>query len=70
MVSFPDMLKARELNLEAEQRRERILPLRMTFPRPRSRAPGELPTAEESEEPDPFPNHDKIVCQGYTHIRF
>jgi CBS domain-containing protein len=54
MVSFPDMLKARELNLEAEQRRERILPLRMTFPRPRSRAQA-VPTVEESEEPQSIP---------------
>ncbi len=54
MVSFPDMLKAREINLEAEQRRERILPLRMTFPRPRSRAQV-VPTAEESEEPQSIP---------------
>ena len=54
MVSFPDMLKARELNLEAEQRRERILPLRMTFPRPRSRAQV-APTDEESKEPQSIP---------------
>lgn len=33
MVSFNDVLRARALNLEAEQRRERFLPLRMAIPR-------------------------------------
>ena len=33
MVSFNDLLKGRALNLEAEQRRERVLPLRVVFPR-------------------------------------
>jgi CBS domain-containing protein len=44
MVSLHDLLKARSHNLEAEQRRERILPLRIAFPRSRSR-----PQATESE---------------------
>jgi len=35
MVSLNDLLKARAHNLEAEQRRERILPLRFAFPRSR-----------------------------------
>jgi hypothetical protein len=48
MVSLHDLLKARAHNLEAEQRRERILPLRISFPRSRTR-----PQATESEsEPD------------------
>ena len=33
MISLTDLLKARTLNLEAERRRERVLPLRMAFPR-------------------------------------
>ncbi|MBF6590609.1 MAG: chloride channel protein, partial [Ktedonobacterales bacterium] len=33
MISLTDLLKARALNLEAERRRERILPLRLSFPR-------------------------------------
>ena len=33
MVSLRDLLKARALNLEAERRRERVLPLRLAFPR-------------------------------------
>jgi CBS domain-containing protein len=33
MISLQDMLKGRALNLEAEQRRERVLPLRLSFPR-------------------------------------
>jgi hypothetical protein len=33
MISLRDMLKGRALNLEAEQRRERVLPLRLSFPR-------------------------------------
>jgi CBS domain-containing protein len=48
MVSLHDVLKARAHNLEAEQRRERILPLRISVPRSRTR-----PQATESEsEPD------------------
>ncbi|HEX6544173.1 MAG TPA: chloride channel protein [Ktedonobacterales bacterium] len=38
MVSLNDLLKARVSNLEAEQRRERVLPLRVKLPRPRPRA--------------------------------
>jgi H+/Cl- antiporter ClcA/CBS domain-containing protein len=37
MVSFTDLLKGRTRNLEAEQRRERVLPLRIVFPRFRLR---------------------------------
>jgi CBS domain-containing protein len=33
MVSLADLLKARKQNLEAEQRRERVLSLRIAFPR-------------------------------------
>ena len=33
MVSLHDLLTARALNLEAERRRERVLPLRLAFPR-------------------------------------
>ncbi|HZP80055.1 MAG TPA: chloride channel protein [Chthonomonadaceae bacterium] len=36
MISLDDLLKARALNMEAERRRERVLPLRLAFPkRPR-----------------------------------
>lgn len=38
MIAFEDMLKARAHNLDAEQRRERVLPLRMMLPGPRARA--------------------------------
>ena len=38
LISLPDLLKARALNLEAEQRRERLSPLHLFFPR-RARAP-------------------------------
>jgi H+/Cl- antiporter ClcA/predicted transcriptional regulator len=41
MVSLTDLLKARALNLEAEQRRERVLPLRIGFPRRALPAPKE-----------------------------
>jgi CBS domain-containing protein len=34
-ISLTDLLKARALNLDAEQRRERVLPLRLRFPRRR-----------------------------------
>lgn len=33
MVSLRDLLKARALDLDAERRRERVLPLRLAFPR-------------------------------------
>src|SRR5262249_32952779 len=33
MVSLRDLLQARVRNLEAEQRRERLLPIRLAFPR-------------------------------------
>ncbi|WIG61098.1 MAG: Chloride channel protein [Ktedonobacterales bacterium] len=36
MISLHALLQARALNLEAEQRRERVLPLRIVFPRFRS----------------------------------
>lgn len=32
MVSLDDLLKARAHNLDAERRRERVLPLRLKFP--------------------------------------
>jgi len=32
MVSLEDLLKARAHTLDAERRRERVLPLRLTFP--------------------------------------
>lgn len=44
MISFNDLLKARASNLDAEQRRERVLPLRMALPRARSRANTATPT--------------------------
>ena len=61
MVSFPDMLKARELNLEAEQRRERILPLRMAFPRSRSRPRSQVSDLPEpTQEPEATPEPEAI----------
>jgi len=33
MISLADLLKGRRQNLEAEQRRERVLSLRLAFPR-------------------------------------
>jgi hypothetical protein len=44
-ISLTDLLKARALNLEAEQRRERVLPVRLCFPRRRRTG---LPAAAES----------------------
>ena len=32
MIALTDLLKARALNLDAEQRRERVLGTRITFP--------------------------------------
>ena len=37
MISLHDLLQARVRNLEAEQRRERLLPVRLAFPRRASR---------------------------------
>jgi H+/Cl- antiporter ClcA/CBS domain-containing protein len=48
MVSLNDLLKARAHNLEAEQRRERILPLRIAFPRSRPR-PQQVDSESEAE---------------------
>lgn len=48
MVSLNDLLKARAHNLEAEQRRERILPLRITFPRSRPQ-PQQVDSESEAE---------------------
>lgn len=48
MVSLNDLLKARALNLEAEQRRERVLPLRMALPRQRWRTRQQPPAPELS----------------------
>ncbi len=39
MISLQDLLKGRAHNLEAERRRERILPLRLSFPRRAVSAP-------------------------------
>lgn len=49
ILSLIDLLKARMLNLEAEQRRERVLPLRVAFPRAISRARQQTATSEASE---------------------
>jgi CBS domain-containing protein len=38
LISLPDLLKARALNLEAERRRERVSAMHLFFPR-RARAP-------------------------------
>ncbi|HEU5348862.1 MAG TPA: chloride channel protein [Ktedonobacterales bacterium] len=54
MVSLNDLLKARALNLEAEQRRERVLPLRMVFPRLRPRV---------HQQPAPEPSDRKTLSQ-------
>ena len=51
MISLNDLLRARTLNLEAEQRRERILPLRIAFPRLRFRA--QEPELSATAEPEP-----------------
>jgi len=32
MIGLPDLLRARALNLDAERRRERVLPLRIALP--------------------------------------
>jgi H+/Cl- antiporter ClcA len=40
MVALADLLEARVRNLEAEHRRERVLPLRLVLPRRRGRSPG------------------------------
>ncbi|HEX5439853.1 MAG TPA: chloride channel protein, partial [Ktedonobacterales bacterium] len=50
MLSFTDVLKGRALNLEAEQRRERVLPLRIVFPRFHTR---QRPPAPEPPAPTP-----------------
>jgi chloride channel protein, CIC family len=44
MISLKDLLKARALNLDAERRRERVLPLHMVFA-PRTRRPESGPAA-------------------------
>jgi CBS domain-containing protein len=75
MVSLHDLLKARAHNLEAEQRRERILPLRIAFPRLRSRPqaaesesevdvePIAAPTDESTTESPGEPEADKTASQ-------
>jgi CBS domain-containing protein len=40
MVSLSDLLKGRAMNLEAERRRERVLRLRIGFPRRSPQAAG------------------------------
>jgi len=44
MISLKDLLKARALNLDAERRRERVLPLHMVLA-PRTRRPEPGPAA-------------------------
>ncbi|HEY1389850.1 MAG TPA: hypothetical protein VGF38_15025, partial [Ktedonobacterales bacterium] len=73
MVSLHDLLKARAHNLEAEQRRERILPLRIAFPRTRPRPqatesapevevePGDVSTTEPTSDSEP--EADKTTSQ-------
>jgi hypothetical protein len=39
VISLRDLLQARVRNLEAEQRRERLLPVRLAFPRQAIRQP-------------------------------
>ncbi|HLZ23209.1 MAG TPA: chloride channel protein [Ktedonobacterales bacterium] len=46
LVSLNDVLKARSLNLEAERRRERILPIRLEFPRWTRRADRSSPARQ------------------------
>jgi hypothetical protein len=47
MISLNDLLKARAQNLDAEQRRERVLPLRLIFPR---RAPATDQTTDQTTD--------------------
>ncbi|HET7342722.1 MAG TPA: chloride channel protein [Methylomirabilota bacterium] len=56
MVSLNDLLKARQLNLEAERRRERVLPLRLVFPG-RRRVP---PPPPASGEPVPVDQAEPV----------
>jgi chloride channel protein, CIC family len=49
MISFGDVLKARTLNLEAERRRERVLPLRIVLPRRQPLAASAVPSASTEE---------------------
>jgi CBS domain-containing protein len=49
MISLNDLLKARALNLEAERRRERVLPLRLVVPR----WPQPATSDEQSRQPEP-----------------
>jgi CIC family chloride channel protein len=49
IVSLNDLLKARMLNLEAEQRRERVLPLRVAVPRAIAGARQQTASSEPSE---------------------
>jgi CBS domain-containing protein len=51
MISLADLLKARKQNLEAEQRRERVLSLRIAFPR-RLAAMGS-PARQHHQAPEP-----------------
>jgi CBS domain-containing protein len=44
LISLKDLLKARALNLDAERRRERVLPLHLVFA-PRTRRPESGPAA-------------------------
>lgn len=55
MISLNDLLRARTLNLEAEQRRERVLPLRMAFPRLRFRTQDPELSATAEAEPSARP---------------
>jgi H+/Cl- antiporter ClcA/predicted transcriptional regulator len=49
MISLTDLLKARALNLEAERRRERVLPLRLSVPWRRSLPAGAYPREGRGE---------------------
>src|SRR6185437_10714936 len=55
MISLQDMLKGRALNLEAELRRERVLPLRLSFPRRSVRQARPLPASSDLVATEPTP---------------
>jgi H+/Cl- antiporter ClcA/predicted transcriptional regulator len=59
MVSLNDLLKARAHNLAAEQRRERILPLRIAF----SRSRPQTPTSDLESESSAAPESDITISQ-------
>ena len=53
MISLADTLRARKRNLEAEQRRERVLSLRLTFPRRLAPTTAEHHTHPQEQVPEP-----------------